>query len=119
MLAINRETADRKLQLLDAPRVKFCRPAAEPLFASVAGTYRERALGVVLTGCNTDGSLGVQTIKWMGGRVLVQDPATARHTSMPRYAIATGLADDILAPADMPGALIAQTQPVRSGSGYA
>jgi two-component system chemotaxis response regulator CheB len=59
--------SDRRLSLNRQPRVKFCRPAAEPLFASVAGTYRERALGLVLTGCNTDGAMGVQALKWMGG----------------------------------------------------
>jgi len=51
-------SAGNRLQLLDGPRVKFCRPAAEPLFTSVAGTYRERALGLVLSGCNTDGATG-------------------------------------------------------------
>jgi two-component system chemotaxis response regulator CheB len=89
-------SADRCLHLARGPRVKFCRPAAEPLFASVAGTYRERSLGLVLTGCNTDGAIGVQTIKWMGGRVVVQDPADARAAGMPRAAIATGAVDYVV-----------------------
>ena len=88
--------ADRRLQLGAGPKIKFCRPSAEPTFASVAAMYRERALGVVLTGCNTDGSIGTQMIKWMGGRVLVQDPATARATGMPKAAIATGTVDFVL-----------------------
>jgi two-component system chemotaxis response regulator CheB len=98
---------DRRLSLNRQPRVKFCRPAAEPLFASVAGTYRERALGLVLTGCNTDGAMGVQALKWMGGRVLVQDPATARAAGMPRAAIATGLADYVIPLELIPAALVA------------
>jgi two-component system, chemotaxis family, protein-glutamate methylesterase/glutaminase len=98
---------DRRLSLNRQPRVKFCRPAAEPLFASVAGTYRERALGLVLTGCNTDGALGVQALKWMGGRVLVQDPATARAPGMPRAAIATRLADYVIPLEMIPAALVA------------
>src|SRR3954470_4172569 len=99
--------SDRRLSLNRQPRVKFCRPAAEPLFASVAGTYRERALGLVLTGCNTDGAMGVQTLKWMGGRVLVQDPATARASGMPLAAIATGLADYVIPLELIPAALVA------------
>jgi two-component system, chemotaxis family, protein-glutamate methylesterase/glutaminase len=98
---------DRRLSLNRQPRVKFCRPAAEPLFASVAGTYRERALGLVLTGCNTDGAMGVQALKWMGGRVLVQDPATARAPGMPRAAIATDLPDYVVPLEIIPAALVA------------
>jgi two-component system, chemotaxis family, protein-glutamate methylesterase/glutaminase len=98
---------DRRLSLNRQPRVKFCRPAAEPLFASVAGTYRDRALGLVLTGCNTDGAMGVQALKWMGGRVLVQDPITARAAGMPRAAIATGLADHVIPLEMIPAALVA------------
>jgi two-component system chemotaxis response regulator CheB len=98
---------DRRLSLNRQPMVKFCRPAAEPLFASVAGTYRERALGLVLTGCNTDGAMGVQALKWMGGRVLVQDPATARAAGMPRAAIETGLADYVIPLEMIPAALVA------------
>lgn len=100
-------TADRRLQLARTPRVKFCRPAAEPLFASVAGTYRERALGVVLTGCNTDGAIGSQTIKWMGGCVMAQDPLQARAPGMPRAAIATGAVDYVVPLDKIPAALVA------------
>jgi two-component system, chemotaxis family, protein-glutamate methylesterase/glutaminase len=100
-------TPDRRLCLTRSPKVKFCRPAAEPLFATAAGTYRERALGVVLTGCNTDGTVGAQTIKWMGGRVLVQDPATARAIGMPRAAIASGAVDYVVPLDKIAAALVA------------
>jgi two-component system, chemotaxis family, protein-glutamate methylesterase/glutaminase len=99
--------ADRRLELLQGPKVKFCRPSAEPLFASVAATYRERAIGLVLTGCNTDGSIGAQTIKWMGGRVLVQDPTGARAAGMPRAAIAARAVDFVLPLKMIPAALVA------------
>jgi two-component system chemotaxis response regulator CheB len=100
-------TADRRLALTHSAKVKFCRPAAEPLFATVAATYRERALGLVLTGCNTDGALGTQVIRWMGGRVLVQDPSTARATGMPRAALATGAVDFVLPLENIASALVA------------
>ena len=99
--------ADRRLLLTQHPKVKYCRPAAEPLFASVAGTYRERSLGLVLTGCNTDGAVGAQTMKWMGGRVLVQDPSTARAGGMPRAAITTGAVDYVVPLEYIPAALVA------------
>jgi two-component system, chemotaxis family, protein-glutamate methylesterase/glutaminase len=85
-----------RLRLVRMSPVKFCRPAADPLFVSAAAAYRERTLGVVLTGCNTDGAAGVQAIKWNGGMVLVQDPATARAAGMPQAAAATGCADLVL-----------------------
>lgn len=99
--------SERHLSLERGPRVKFCRPSAEPLFASVAAAYRSRALGVVLTGCNTDGAIGTQLIKWLGGRVLVQDPAGARASGMPRAAIATGCVDFVLPLERIADALIA------------
>jgi two-component system chemotaxis response regulator CheB len=85
-----------RLQLSDAPPVRFSRPAADPLFASAAERFGAGVVGVVLTGCDSDGSLGVRAIKEAGGIVLVQDPATATVESMPRNAIATGTADDVL-----------------------
>jgi len=100
-------TAEHRLELARTPRVKFCRPAAEPLFVSIASAYRERAIGVVLTGMNTDGAIGTQAIKWMGGRVIVQDPASARAAGMPRAAIATGCVDFVLPLERIAAALIA------------
>jgi len=100
-------TPDGTLELLCAPAVKFCRPAVDPLFVSAAASYRERTLGVVLTGCNTDGAAGVQAIKWCGGMVLAQDPATARAAGMPRAAIDTRCVDLVLPLRLIPAALIA------------
>lgn len=85
-----------RLQLSDAPPVRFSRPAADPLFVSAAEWFGAGVVAVVLTGYDHDGSLGVRAIKECGGTVLVQDPATAMVESMPRNAIATGTADDVL-----------------------
>jgi two-component system chemotaxis response regulator CheB len=84
------------LELTRSGPVKFCRPAADPLFTTAASSFRERTLGVGLTGCNTDGAVGVQAIKWSGGMVLAQAPASARAAGMPRAAIATGCVDLVL-----------------------
>jgi two-component system chemotaxis response regulator CheB len=87
--------------------VRFSRPSIDVLFSSAADAYRERAIGVVLTGCNTDGAFGTQCIKWLGGRVLVQSPNTARGMGMPRAAIASGAVDFVLPPEAIGPALVA------------
>lgn len=81
------------LALSHLPRVQFTRPAADPLFASVAVAYGARAVGVVLTGTGCDGAEGVRAIKGRGGRILAQEVATARARAMPRAALATGCVD--------------------------
>jgi two-component system CheB/CheR fusion protein len=76
-------------------------------FNALAVDCGRRAIAVVLSGTGDDGSEGVMNIKRAGGLVIVQDPAVAHYSSMPMNAIATGVADHILLPADMP-AVIAQ-----------
>jgi two-component system, chemotaxis family, protein-glutamate methylesterase/glutaminase len=84
---------DRRVVLSHGLKVKSCRPAGDPLLVSAAAAYGERVLGVVLTGCNTDGAAGAQAIKWTGGMMLAQDLASSRAKGMPRAAIATGCVD--------------------------
>jgi two-component system chemotaxis response regulator CheB len=57
--------------------------------------YRDRAIGVVLTGHGEDGTFGVRAIKSANGRVLVQD-GDAAAPQMPRSAVGTGCADFVL-----------------------
>ncbi len=96
---------DGSLSLSQTEKVHFVRPAAEILFESVAQSYKERAIAVVLTGGDGDGSRGVQAIKKMGGKVIAQDKATSKVWGMPAAAIATGCVDWIL-PLDKIGAVI-------------
>jgi two-component system chemotaxis response regulator CheB len=84
------------LSLSQSELVHFLRPAADVLFASVASSYRERAIAVVLTGTGSDGAMGVQAIKKMGGTVIVQDEATAEFFGMPSAAIQSGSVDFVL-----------------------
>jgi two-component system chemotaxis response regulator CheB len=63
----------------------------------------------VLTGRLSDGSEGVRAVKRHGGRVLVQEPETARASSMPSSSIATGCVDFVLPAEKMGQALIALT----------
>lgn len=75
------------LSLSIDPPVNWSRPSIDVLFESAAEAYRERAVGVVLSGLGTDGALGASAIRRAGGRVFVQDPATADADGMPRAAI--------------------------------
>ena len=85
-----------KLSSSVAEKVHHARPSAEPLFVSVARVYQKRAIAVVLTGGDGDGSFGVRIIKTKGGTVIAQDRPTSQDFSMPRTAIETGDVDFIL-----------------------
>lgn len=65
-------------------------------FHSLAESYAEQAVGIILSGTGSDGTRGLQAIKEAGGTVLVQDPNTAEFDGMPQMAIATGIVDRVL-----------------------
>jgi len=69
----------------EAP-VRYSRPSIDVAFGSAADSYTHRAVGVVLTGANADGSDGLRRISERGGMAIVQDPATAESATMPRAA---------------------------------
>jgi two-component system chemotaxis response regulator CheB len=71
---------------IDEP-VQFARPSIDVLFQSVAEAYGPRAIGVVLTGANSDGANGLREIKRRGGYTIVQDPRTAERPEMPAAAL--------------------------------
>jgi two-component system chemotaxis response regulator CheB len=71
----------------DAP-VRWSRPSIDVTFESAADAYADRLVGVVLTGANADGALGLARIAHRGGTTLVQDPATAEEPTMPLAALA-------------------------------
>jgi len=80
---------------IEAP-VCFSRPAIDVLFESAADAYGSRLAGIILTGANNDGSMGLKAIKRAGGVTLVQDPAEAALRTMPESAIAEAGPDFIL-----------------------
>ncbi len=84
------------LGLSDAPKEHFVRPSAEYTFRSLANSYRNKAIGVVLTGYDSDGQEGVRLIKELGGKIIAQDQATSKAFGMPQSAIKTGCVDLIL-----------------------
>ncbi len=85
-----------KIQLAHSQLVHFSRPSIDLLFESVAGMYGTRSMGVVLSGSNRDGSMGIRAIKQAGGTTLAQDPKTAEFPVMPRSAIETDCVDCVV-----------------------
>ena len=95
------------LQLLEPSTPRGRRLPIDFFFGSLAQDQGERAIGIVLSGTGSDGTLGVRAINGGGGMVMAQTPDSTEFDGMPRSAIATGLVDYELPPAGMPSRLIA------------
>ena len=85
------------LKLTPRGTVRGATRSIDFFFEALAQDQRERAVGVVLSGTASDGTLGLEAIKAEGGMTLAQDE-TAKYDSMPRSAIAAGCVDFVLAP---------------------
>jgi two-component system, chemotaxis family, CheB/CheR fusion protein len=68
----------------------------DSFFRSLAESEGEKAIGIVLSGTGSDGTLGLKAIKGEGGMAMVQDEKQAKYNNMPRSAIDTGLVDYVL-----------------------
>jgi two-component system, chemotaxis family, protein-glutamate methylesterase/glutaminase len=97
---------DATLSLSQSELVHFVRPSADLLFESVAASFKQRVIGIVLSGSGSDGAMGVKAIKKMGGVVIAQSEASAEFFGMPRAAIATREVDFVLPLADIPPTLV-------------
>ena len=95
-MVVVRDGLNVRTRLHQEPPEHSCRPAADPLFRSVAKVYGPNCLAVVLTGMGQDGLLGCETIREAGGQVLVQDEATSVVWGMPGAVARAGLADKAL-----------------------
>jgi two-component system CheB/CheR fusion protein len=89
----------RSLHLLEPTAPRGQRLPIDGFFRSLAADQRELAIGIVLSGTGSDGTLGVRAIKEAGGMVMAQVPDQSEFDGMPRSAVATGLVDYVL-PAD-------------------
>lgn len=83
------------VQLSIQPMDKPHRPSVDVLFQSAAEIYRERVLGVVMTGMGDDGKQGAAWIKAQGGTILTQDEASCVIYGMPRSVVDAGLSDGV------------------------
>ncbi len=101
--------SNSSMSLTHSELVHFVRPSCDLLFESVAASFKQQAIAVVLTGTGRDGSMGVEAIKEMGGTVIVQDHKTAEFGAMPEAAINTGVADLVLPLDEIASALVRLT----------
>ena len=88
---------DRVLKLLPRKQTDGRYRSIDHFFESLANDQRNQAIGVILSGTATDGTLGLQAIKGEGGITFAQDES-AKYDSMPRSAIAAGDVDFVLPP---------------------
>ena len=95
------------LQLLEPSVPRGQRLPIDFFFRSLAQDQHERAIGIVLSGTGSDGTVGVRAIKAEGGMVMAQNPESTEFDGMPRSAIATGQVDFTLPAVGMPARLIA------------
>jgi len=77
------------------------------LFSSLAAALGDRAIAVVLSGMGSDGTLGLQAVRAVGGLTVVQHPDTAQFDSMPKSAIAAQCSDIVAPPEEMPARILA------------
>ncbi|WP_233505945.1 chemotaxis protein CheB [Rhodoferax lacus] len=90
-----------RLLLLEPMRQHGPRLPIDFFFRALAADMRARSIGVILSGTGSDGTLGLRAIREASGSVFVQDPITAAFDSMPRSAIAAGLADVVASPQEL------------------
>lgn len=108
----NREMAilNGVLQLFLPEQPRGQRMPIDGFLRSLAQDREEKAIGIVLSGTATDGTLGLRAILGAGGICVVQDPTTAGYDGMPNSAIAAGYASHILPVGKMPALLLEVTR---------
>jgi two-component system, chemotaxis family, protein-glutamate methylesterase/glutaminase len=94
------------IELDRGPRENRARPAIDPLFRSAARAYRSNVAGVVLSGMQGDGTVGLMAIKSQGGMTIVQDPNESIYSAMPERAIQYVGVDRIASAQEIPELLM-------------
>lgn len=100
------------LHLSRGPKENNFRPAINVLFRSAAVAYRERVIGVILTGTLEEGVTGLAWVKKYGGVAVVQDPHDARFGDLPQNALEHVVADYVRPVAELAPLLVQLTNGV-------
>ena len=97
---------DGEFQITDPVKTHGISFPIDHFFRSLAVDRGERAVCIILSGTGSDGTLGLRAIKEAGGMTIVQTPEDAKYDGMPRSAIESGVVDQILPVASIPGELL-------------
>ena len=89
--------AEHSVRIVDGPPLDHVRPSANAMLASVAHTYGDRAIGVVLSGTGSDGTTGCLAVAKAGGVVVAQEPSSAAFPGMPAATAERGAAEHVVA----------------------
>src|SRR5262249_27888440 len=100
---------------MSSPRTQA--PVIDTFFRALAEDQGDNAVAIVLSGTGSDGTLGLKAIKEAGGLTLAQEGESSRYDSMPRSALAAGVVDIVLSPADMPPRLVEYARQARGEDG--
>ena len=95
-----------KLFLTEQDQSRAMNMPIDIFMRSLAQDQGTNAIGVILSGTGSDGTLGIRAVKENGGMVITQDDRSAKFDGMPRSSISTGMVDYILTPGEMPEALL-------------
>src|SRR6185312_1679707 len=117
-MTVTSDGAQARIALDESAPVWGVRPAADPLFASVAKHFGAASAGVVLTGMGRDGSAGLAAIRAAGGAAVVQDRATSTIYGMPQSALEQAGAD-VVAPLASVAASVLDLMGARRAAGSA
>jgi two-component system, chemotaxis family, CheB/CheR fusion protein len=106
-----------RLRLATPDEPRGLRQPVNVLFSSLASARGEDAIAVVLSGMGSDGTLGLQAIKAVGGLAVVQTPESAQFDSMPKSAINAGCVDIQDTAEALPGRILAYVRKMREPAG--
>jgi len=104
--ALDLSMNDGYLRLTKPTRERGVQVAIDLFFRALADVHHTHAIGIVLSGAGSDGSVGLSRIKEQGGVTMAQSPDDAEYDSMPRSAIETGMVDIVLPVLEMPQRLL-------------
>jgi two-component system chemotaxis response regulator CheB len=87
---------DKTFSLDYSEKQNYSRPSIDVSFTSAAEVFGPHLVGILLSGANDDGTAGMRSIKSLGGYCIIQDPADAIASYMPRHALERVQADAVL-----------------------